>query len=704
MMNSTPFCPVCGAANDLAYLRCFSCGQLLSPESEARLSQHRALLHDQYQLGACLGSGGFSAVYYARDLLAGGREVAIKRITLQGLNPKVVIEATETFNREVRMISALNHAQVPRLYDHFSDQDHWYLILEYIDGQTLETFLAVRKQQGKPLQREEILAMTLQLCPVLEYLHSCQPPVIFRDLKPSNIMRRPDGSLCLIDFGIARYYQPGQAQDTQRLGSPGYAAPEQYGRAQTTPQADIYSLGALLHFLLSGQDPSDSVPGLPLPPLPLNNQAGSTELEELVTCMLSPNPSKRPSIREVTTALKAMSQQRMTRDTASLWPPSPFQIPQIPHASATGQHHLHLPVQPGPLSSPSAKHHLTRRGMLICLGALSVAAGTGIWWITTLHPQPSSQPSYIYRGHSGMVEAVAWSPDGKRIASASQDGTVQVWDATDGGHVLIYRRPLDGVSGVAWSPDSQSIASISYDGTVQIWDANDGGYVFSYQGLAANSGINGPAGFIIFVKALAWSPDGKRIASTTSNPTVQVWDAADGGHALAYRGHSSEVNTVAWSPDSQRIASASASNDSTVQIWNAANGDHIFTYRGHSSAVSGVSWSPDGKRIASASLDGLVQVWDTADGGNVFTYRSQALRAFKDSLSGYPRVAWSPDGKHIASVGNYMMQVWSATDGGNVFTYQPGDSDAVEAVAWSPDSKRIASASLHATVQVWDVR
>ncbi len=224
-MISTQFCPVCGAANELAHTHCYACGQLLATSSDGRAVRDEALLHERYQLGATLGSGGFSAVYRARDVQS-GREVAIKQVMLGGLSADETIQATDTFNRELSLLSALRHPQVPRIYDHFSDREHWYLVMEYLEGTTLETYLETRAAQGKPIQVDEALAMALQLCRVLEYLHTREPPVIFRDLKPGNIIRAPGGTLCLIDFGIARHFRPGQARDTQPLGSPGYAAPE----------------------------------------------------------------------------------------------------------------------------------------------------------------------------------------------------------------------------------------------------------------------------------------------------------------------------------------------------------------------------------------------------------------------------------------------------------------------------------------------
>ena len=326
-MINIHFCPVCGTANELARTPCFACGH---PQIKGRAGQEeadQALLHGRYQPGMILGSGGFSVVYRARDLQT-GREVAIKQVTLCNLTAQETIEATNTFNREVSQLCALRHPQIPQLYDHFSDREHWYLVLQYLEGITLETYLEMRTTQGKSLHMNEALALAFQLCGVLEYLHTQEPPVIFRDLKPSNIIRTPGGTLCLIDFGIARHFREGQARDTQPLGSPGYAAPEQYGHAQTTPQTDIYSLGALLHALLSGQDPAEQPHGLA--PLRLDTLAGGSDLAALAQRMVSSSPSERPaSIGEVVTALEAIQRQRLLQAAAHIWRPP---IPQTPLA------------------------------------------------------------------------------------------------------------------------------------------------------------------------------------------------------------------------------------------------------------------------------------------------------------------------------------------------------------------------------------
>jgi eukaryotic-like serine/threonine-protein kinase len=172
------------------------------------------------------------------------------------LNQQEIAEVTENFKREALLLAALRHPNLPSMYEQFSEAGRWYFVMDLIEGETLEVYL--QNQPKGHLSVEETLQIGIELCTVLSYLHSRQPPIIFRDLKPANIMRTPEGHLYLIDFGIARHFKPGQARDTIAFGSPGYAAPEQYGKAQTTTHSDIYSLGATLHQLLTGSDPSDT--------------------------------------------------------------------------------------------------------------------------------------------------------------------------------------------------------------------------------------------------------------------------------------------------------------------------------------------------------------------------------------------------------------------------------------------------------------
>jgi serine/threonine protein kinase len=323
------YCDECGAANPREARTCCACHRPLSAsliESPDSPDQHEiadlsgpfllhldletgtvtrtslpapkpkpALLHNRYEVLDKVGTGGFGAVYKARDTRHNNRLVAIKAIELDALSAAQAIEATDTFNRELSLLSSLEHINLPRLYEHFIDSTHWYLVMDFINGEPLDEYLQQIQEACLPLP--EVIDIGLQLCEVLRYLHQLTPPIIFRDVKPANIMRTPGGRIYLIDFGIARRFKPGQARDTTPLGSPGFAAPEQYGRTQTTALTDIYGLGATLYFLLTGYDLAATPFNLP----PIRDRCPSLPgpLEVLITRMLALDPAERPSSMEI---------------------------------------------------------------------------------------------------------------------------------------------------------------------------------------------------------------------------------------------------------------------------------------------------------------------------------------------------------------------------------------------------------------------
>jgi serine/threonine protein kinase len=213
--------------------------------------------------------------------------VAVKVINMAGLSAREKIEVTDTRNREITLLSHLHYRGLPLIYDHFTDAEHWYVVMEYIEGHTLEDLLAQRYKDGMP--PKEVVDIGLRLCDLLGYLHAQDPPIIYRDVKPGNIMITPNGDIYLIDFGIARTYRPGQRKDTMPLGSPGYAAPEQYGRAQTTPQTDIYGLGATLLTLLTGKEPQE----LRVEDIPPDKDIPFA-WQGLLAHMMHPDPQWRP--------------------------------------------------------------------------------------------------------------------------------------------------------------------------------------------------------------------------------------------------------------------------------------------------------------------------------------------------------------------------------------------------------------------------
>src|SRR3989454_3431353 len=324
VISSHFYCATCGTDNPPQAAFCFACGKPLqasavkaNPNSCTGLLVANSLLHGRYCIFSQVGKGGFGAVYKAEDILLGNRLVAVKEMSQSGLSPQEVAMATDAFKREALLLASLSHPGLPHIYDQFFEVGHWYLVMDFIEGETLDEHLD--KAKVRRLLVEEVLDIGIKLCTVLDYLHTRQPPIIFRDLKPANIMLTPDGQIFLIDFGIARHFKLGQTRDTMAFGSPGYAPPEQYGKAQTTPRADIYSLGATLHQLLTGDDPSQTP--FRFAPLQLRSQTTPVGLDTLIMRMLEIDENRRPtSMHAIKLELQRFAAQRTTRQVGILQP------------------------------------------------------------------------------------------------------------------------------------------------------------------------------------------------------------------------------------------------------------------------------------------------------------------------------------------------------------------------------------------------
>ncbi len=734
-MTTSRFCPQCGADNAPANVLCHACQQPLAISTG--MHETSALLNERYMVLAEVGAGGFGAVYQARDTWEKNRLVAVKQINLKGLSSQEIIEATDAFNREAQILTTLNHPLLPRIFDRFSDPEHWYLVMNFIDGSTLDEYLqqhvanALPARVGLPLG--ETLAIGLHLCNVLHYLHTQQPPVIFRDIKPGNVMRTPSGRLYLIDFGIARHFKLGQAKDTIPFGSPGFAAPEQYGRAQTTPQADIYSLGALLYCLISGDDPADHP--FQFPPLRLYGIDGINELDALIQRMVALDVTQRPAdILEVRSDIQALQSIHAQAHTQHIWLPPQGQTP--PAASAFRQQHL--------FSSVSPARKTSRRNVVTA--ALVVGGAVLIGGVATAlsNIQPQTNLTYQSSYQSGIdpdTAATATAQDDAATATATnQVAAVPLNGPTYWSSDLSYAAVVNHIQNqielykvpgqqsmfniaipanfpnplVRWSLDNSKLLLQADRGMIQAWNATNGQPLFTFT--SANS-ANYPNSADTYNWVItAWSPDGQYCAvnyptgKDAISTSLVIIRSRDGQHIFQKNVPSysdNAISTLAWSPDSRYLAFPDSANWSggtawSAEIWDSHTSQKASSFGGilpinsNLSSISAISWSQGGGKIATI-IDTTSTPWITnVDSSNQTTNIS--MYYFSNTSP-----VWSPNEQYLASVAQGQLNIGDISNGQSVSFGNNNASSNLVACAWSADSKSITVANTSNVISQWAV-
>lgn len=570
------------------------------------------VLQSRYRIQRRIGGGGMGVVYLADDTRLAGRLCAIKEMSPAALAPGDRNWAIQAFRQEAQMLANLQHPGLTNVTDFFPEGGNWYLVMEYIQGETLGARL--ERAAGGRFSLDEALRITRQLCEVLDYLHGQQPPVVFRDLKPGNVMLDEKGQVKLIDFGIARFFKSGRTQDTVNLGTPGYAAPEQYGgMGQTDPRSDIYSLGVLLHQMLTGYNPVAAVTPFPLPdPQSLGSQLPPNVAQAVGRAVQLQPHSRHNSVREFCRDLYASGAQ----PTRAASTPSAVQSPTEKRVN---------------------REPTSRAGIWIGvgLGLLIVAAVGGVML-----------GREIFRNGEGLLSAQPSEP------SAAPEVTRET--------PLVVTQPLLEETAVVATPRPPTPTSNLREETPAPAETSaqpgalSGPLRLAYvKGNVGNTDIyvadaQGANAFCVACRSCdeaepAWSPDGEWIVyQSNCDGSYDIWKVRSTGGAPVRLTMSSgtDEREPDWSPQGEHIAyringvGVDRNADGTLQVMRA-DGSGAYGVAGLGRAPV---FSPSGTQLAFMSeRSGSWQIY-------VYDFQSNAVTQMTRCSANCRWPGWAPEG------------------------------------------------------------
>jgi WD40 repeat protein/serine/threonine protein kinase len=751
--------------------------------------------------------GGLGEVFVAHDEEL-HREVALKQIQDGRADDPA---SRSRFIVEAEITGSLEHPGIVPVYGLGRyDDGRPYYAMRLIKGESLRDAIkrfhqsdrSRRDPGARSLELRQLLRRFLDVCNAVAYAHS--RGVLHRDLKPGNVMLGPYGETLVVDWGLAKVVgrpDTTQSETTLRpssgssliatqagaaIGTLAYMSPEQAmgDLEHLGPASDVYSLGATLYHLLTGQaaflgtdtrEVQNKVIGGDFPPPRQVQPAVPAALDAICRKAMALKPEYRyTSARrladdiehwladEPVSALPESRSQRLARwaRRRRVWAQAgaaalvvvslvssmaTWFVNQARRRADEQRDRVFAEHEAGRRSLYAATIHRAHRawqdaeiGRTLELleseacqptrsdqsdlrhwewyylrslchrdlntfksssnhvytvtfskdGRLLVSAGQGN--AVTVREAVSGQIVRILRWDDSIVCNIYGadiSPDGRLLAlsgSHADDGVIKVWEMDSGREVINFRGERRSERDVAFSPDGRLLASVGWDRLVHLWDTNDWHEVRTFRGHTAP------------ILGVAFSPDGRKLASVSIDGSARLWNVAEGKEIYTLRGHILLVSGVAFAPDGNSLATSS--EDETIKLWDVRTGRERATLRGHGAWVVRVTFSPDGRRLASASFDGTIKIWDVASGQQRCTFRGHTSNYISC-------VDFSPNGRMLASASNDgTVKLWDATVGSQearILQFR-NQSMPVVRVVFSPDGQRLASACRDGTVKLWE--